>query len=215
MQKFHIRISGCLLFSLITGCSIKPPSPVTQIQPAQPVWLGPVKEIPGIEPVYEPENPELNQDYWKEEIQYKVLKNTNNFTETGLVAIYADSLQGKKMRSGETFDAEGFTAGHARLPIPSYLRVTNLANNRQIVVKVNDRATYQQGRIITLTSGVANRLNLAKLGRVKIEIIHVAPDNSLSGPGNYGTIVGKQSYDLPKPPALTISTTPLTSPAAE
>lgn len=207
MQKFGLN--RYLIIFLLTGCTVKPPTTPAPMTRPHRVWIGPVKEIPGIEPIYEQANAGINPDPSDNFIRNKMVTNIDNFSETGLVTIYDDRLQGQKNRYGVNFDPEGFTAGHATLPIPSYLRVTNLANHRQIVVKVNDRAAYQQGRIISLTSGVANRLNLSDRGRVKIEIIHVDPDNSLSGPGTYGTIVAKQSYDLPDPPTLNISVSPL------
>lgn len=88
------------------------------------------------------------------------------------------------------------------MPIPSYVRVTNLANGRQLVVRVNDRGPYTKGRIIDLSKAAADRLNLSNNTKVKVDFINVAPDGTLSGPGTIGTIVAKQSYALPARPDL-------------
>jgi rare lipoprotein A len=82
------------------------------------------------------------------------------------------------------------------------VRVTNLANGRQLVVRVNDRGPYTKGRIIDLSKAAADRLNLSNNTKVKVDFINVAPDGTLSGPGTIGTIVAKQSYALPSRPDL-------------
>ncbi|WP_275428194.1 RlpA-like double-psi beta-barrel domain-containing protein, partial [Enterobacter hormaechei] len=79
---------------------------------------------------------------------------------------------------------------------------TNLANGRQLVVRVNDRGPYTKGRIIDLSKAAAARLNLSNNTKVKVDFINVAPDGTLSGPGTIGTIVAKQSYALPARPDL-------------
>jgi len=80
--------------------------------------------------------------------------------------------------------------------------VPNLANGRQLVVRVNDRGPYTKGRIIDLSRAVADRLNLSNNTKVKVDFINVAPDGTLSGPGTIGTTVAKQSYALPARPDL-------------
>jgi len=82
------------------------------------------------------------------------------------------------------------------------VRVTNLANGRQIVVRVNDRGPYTPGRIIDLSRAAGDRLNISNNTRVRVDYISVAPDGTLSGPGTIGTVVAKQSYALPARPDL-------------
>lgn len=79
------------------------------------------------------------------------------------------------------------------------MRITNLANGRQLVVRVNDRGPYTKGRIIDLSKAAADRLNLSNNTKVKVDFIRVAPDGTLSDPG---TTVAKQSYALPARPDL-------------
>ena len=71
------------------------------------------------------------------------------------------------------------------------MRVTNSANGRQLVVRVNDRGPYTKGRIIDLSKAAADRLNLSNNTKVKVDCINVAPDGTLSGPGTIGTIVAR------------------------
>ncbi|WP_342755064.1 endolytic peptidoglycan transglycosylase RlpA [Pantoea sp. MBD-2R] len=174
-------------------------APVTQQQPA---YNGPVVEIGGVEPRYEPLNPGANQDYRANGKNYRVMKDASNFSETGLASWYSETANGSRTATGEQYDPEALTAGHPTLPLPSYVRVTNLANGRQLVVRVNDRGPAQPGRIISLSKAAGDRLNISNNTRVKVDFINVAPDGSLSGPGTIGTTVAKQSYALPARPDI-------------
>jgi rare lipoprotein A len=83
------------------------------------------------------------------------------------------------------------------------VRVTNLANGRMIVVRINDRGPYGNDRVISLSRASADRLNTSNNTKVRIDPIIVAPDGSLSGPGMACTTVAKQTYALPARPILT------------
>ncbi|MDU1573458.1 MAG: endolytic peptidoglycan transglycosylase RlpA [Pantoea sp.] len=170
--------------------------------PPQPAYNGPVVEIPGVEPKYEPINPGTSQDYSANGKSYRIVKDPSNFSEVGLAAWYGDEAQGKRTATGESYDPDALSAAHPTLPLPSYVRVTNLANGRQIVVRVNDRGPYTPGRIIDLSRAAGDRLNISNNSRVRVDYIKVAPDGTLSGPGTIGTVVAKQSYALPARPDL-------------
>ncbi|QHA86267.1 endolytic peptidoglycan transglycosylase RlpA [Serratia rhizosphaerae] len=172
-----------------------------QAPPAAP-YNGPVVEISGVEPHYEPYNPGTLQDYKVNGDSYRIVKNPQNFSQTGLASWYGEESSGNRTAIGETFDPYALSAAHPTLPLPSYVRVTNLANGRQLVVRVNDRGPYVKGRIIDLSKAAADRLNLSNNTRVKVDFINVAPDGTLSGPGTVGTTVAKQSYALPARPNL-------------
>ncbi|MBT0719134.1 endolytic peptidoglycan transglycosylase RlpA [Rosenbergiella epipactidis] len=199
MRKEWLGIS---LASLILAACSSEQSPQNYTAPPLPAYNGPVVEIPGIEPKYEPRNTTANNDYSVNGIRYKIATDTQNFSQIGLASIYGADAQGNRTASGEAFDSDAFTAAHPTLPIPSYVRVTNLANNRQIVVRINDRGPFIPGRIIDLSPAAATRLNTSNNSRVRIDVINVAADGTLSGPGTIGTRVAKQSYDLPARPNL-------------
>ncbi|EJL85911.1 rare lipoprotein A [Pantoea sp. RIT-PI-b] len=192
---------GVALASLVlAACST--PEPQNNTAPPQPAYNGPVVEIPGVEPRYEPINPSTSQDYSVNGKNYRVIKDPSNYSEVGLATWYGDEAQGNRTAIGETYDPEAMTAAHPTLPLPSYVRVTNLANGRQIVVRVNDRGPYTPGRIIDLSRAAGDRLNISNNTRVRVDYIKVAPDGSVSGPGSIGTTVAKQSYALPARPDL-------------
>jgi len=198
MRKDWLCIS--LAAALLAGCvSEQQQAPVTQ---QQQTYNGPVVEIGGVEPRYEPLSPNANQDYRVNGQNYRIVKDPSNFSETGLASWYSESADGSRTAIGEQYDPQALTAAHPTLPLPAYVRVTNLANGRQIVVRVNDRGPYKPGRIIDLSKAAGDRLNISNNTRVKIDYIQVAPDGSLSGPGTVGTTVAKQSYALPPRPDI-------------
>ncbi|MEE4482989.1 endolytic peptidoglycan transglycosylase RlpA [Serratia ficaria] len=183
---------------LLSACT----APTTEQQaPPQP-YNGPVVEIGGVEPQYEPYNPNNMQDYKVNGDTYRIVKDPQNFSQSGLASWYGEEASGNTTALGEQFDPNALTAAHPTLPLPSYVRVTNLANGRQLVVRVNDRGPYAKGRIIDLSKAAADRLNLSNNTKVKVDFINVAPDGTLSGPGTIGTTVAKQSYALPARPDL-------------
>lgn len=197
-----IGMMGLLLSACSTNDQVAPQSPVAQ------TYTGPVVEIPGVEPVYEPYNPANSQDYSVNGKSYKIIKNPQNYSEIGLASWYDSESNGtSRTANGETFDANALTAAHPTLPLPSYVRVTNVANGRQLVVRVNDRGPFKPGRIIDLSKAAGDRLNITNNSKVRLDVIQVAPDGSLSGPGTIGTVVAKQSYALPPRPDISASGT--------
>lgn len=191
---------GVALASMIlAACSTPEPQ---NSAPPQPAYNGPVVEIPGVEPRYEPVNPGTNQDYSVNGKTYRINQNPQNFSEVGIAAWYGDEAKGNRTATGESYDPDALTAAHPTLPLPSYVRVTNIANGRQIVVRVNDRGPYTPGRVIDLSRAAGDRLNISNNSRVRVDYINVAPDGTLSGPGTIGTVVAKQSYSLPARPDL-------------
>lgn len=192
---------GIVALSLVvSGCSTE--TEQVRPTPAPTVYHGPVEEIGGAEPRYEPFNPSTMQDYTVNGRSYKIVKNPENFSQTGLATWYGEELSGNRTSLGEEFDPNALAAAHPTLPIPSYVRVTNLSNGRQLVVRVNDRGPFTPGRIIDLTRAAGERLNISNNTRVKVDFISVAPDGTLSGPGTVGTRVAKQSFALPERPNL-------------
>jgi rare lipoprotein A len=143
-----------------------------------------------------------NQDYERDGKSYKIVQDASRFSQAGLAAIYDAEPGSNLTASGEAFDPMQLTAAHPTLPIPSYARITNLANGRMIVVRINDRGPYGNDRVISLSRAAADRLNTSNNTKVRIDPIIVAQDGSLSGPGMACTTVAKQTYALPARPDL-------------
>lgn len=187
---------------LLAACTNDGGQQQTTVAPQPAVCNGPTVEISGAEPRYEPLNPTANQDYQRDGKSYKIVQDPSRFSQAGLAAIYDVEPGSNLTASGEMFDPMQLTAAHPTLPIPSYARITNLANGRMIVVRINDRGPYGTDRVISLSRAAADRLNTSNNTKVRIDPIIVAPDGSLSGPGMACTTVAKQTYALPPRPDL-------------
>lgn len=109
---------------------------------------------------------------------YTVLPTEEGYQERGVASWYGEKFHGHQTSNGEIFDMYKVSAAHKSLPIPSYLRVTNLDNNRSIVVRVNDRGPFHGDRIIDLSYAAALKLGYADRGtaRVQLEAIVVNSD---------------------------------------
>lgn len=104
--------------------------------------------------------------------------------EKGVASWYGKMFHGRKTSSGDPYDMYAMTAAHPTLPIPSYVRVTNLANGRSAVVRVNDRGPFHPGRIIDLSYAAAYKLGYADQGHARVEVALVLPEEvALVRPG--------------------------------
>ncbi|TCC14916.1 endolytic peptidoglycan transglycosylase RlpA [Kosakonia quasisacchari] len=200
MRKQWLGI--CIAAGLLAACSNDDGQQQTTVAPQPAVCNGPVVEISGAEPHYEAPVATANQDYERDGKRYKIVQNPANFSQAGLAAIYDAEPGSNLTASGEAFDPMQLTAAHPTLPIPSYARITNLANGRMIVVRINDRGPYGNDRVISLSRAAADRLNTSNNTKVRIDPIIVAQDGSLSGPGMACTKVAQQTYALPARPDL-------------
>jgi rare lipoprotein A len=95
----------------------------------------------------------------------------------GTASFYADEFHGRKTSNGETYDMHALTAAHRNLPFNTLLKVTNTANGRSVVVRVNDRGPFKEGRIIDLSYEAARRLGMMEAGTalVRLEIVAGEP----------------------------------------
>ncbi|MCR1317674.1 endolytic peptidoglycan transglycosylase RlpA [Enterobacter soli] len=181
MRKQWLGI--CIAASLLAACSSDDGQQQATVAPPQPaVCNGPIVEISGADPSYEPLNATANQDYQRDGKSYKIVQDPSRFSQAGFAAIYDAEPGSNLTASGETFDPAQITAAHPTLPIPSYARITNLANGRMIVVRINDRGPYGNDRVISLSRAAADRLNTSNNTKVRIDPIIVAQDGTLSGP---------------------------------
>jgi rare lipoprotein A len=100
-----------------------------------------------------------------------------NYDRSGVASWYGPDFHGKKTANGETYDMHGLSAAHTTLPLPSLVYVTNLANGRTILVRVNDRGPYVAGRIIDLSKGAARALGTEAngIGHVRVRYAGRAP----------------------------------------
>lgn len=101
---------------------------------------------------------------------YHVLPTEEGYSESGVASWYGEKFHGHKTSNGEIFDMYKVSAAHKSLPIPSFLKVTNLNNNRSIVVRVNDRGPFHGDRIVDLSYAAALKLGYAKIGTARVQL---------------------------------------------
>lgn len=112
---------------------------------------------------------------------YQVLPFSNGFVERGIASWYGSDFHGEKTSNGEIYDMHGMTAAHKRLPIPSYVKVTNLKNKRSVVLRINDRGPFYADRVIDLSYAAAQKLDIHQPGteRVQIEAVKTSGKESV------------------------------------
>ncbi|WP_162932497.1 septal ring lytic transglycosylase RlpA family protein [Solimonas sp. K1W22B-7] len=171
-----------------------------------------LEEIPeGIEltpdavPVDEPRSRSGNSpEYQVFGETYRTLGKAGAFRERGHASWYGKKFHGRKTASGEIYNMFKMTAAHKTLPLPSYVRVTNLANGKSTVVRVNDRGPFHKGRIIDLSYAAAAKLDIIDHGAMMVEIEAVtAGDTPVTAVADAGTAAPAAAVTAPAipPPA--------------
>jgi len=109
---------------------------------------------------------------------YHVLDDASGFVETGIASYYGNKFHGRRTSNQEVYDMYAFTAAHKSLPLPSFARVTNLDNGRSVVVRVNDRGPFHDGRVIDLSYAAAVKLGIHEAGLGRVEVRALTPEGA-------------------------------------
>ncbi len=110
------------------------------------------------------------QDYVVQGQRYEVLATAAGYQARGVASWYGQPFHGRPTSSGEVYDMHRLTAAHRTLPIPTYAKVTNLANDRSVVVRVNDRGPFHDDRLIDLSYAAAAQLGILMAGTGRVEV---------------------------------------------
>ncbi|MCB1588652.1 MAG: septal ring lytic transglycosylase RlpA family protein [Xanthomonadales bacterium] len=108
--------------------------------------------------------------------RYTVMDNARGYVERGVASWYGTKFHGRLTSNREPYDMFAFTAAHKSLPLPTYVRVTNLDNGRSLIVRVNDRGPFLHGRLIDLSYAAAVRLGVHLSGTAPVEVRAITPD---------------------------------------
>lgn len=155
----------------IAGCVSSPPR--TAQPPAPPQDPATIAEpVPRTEPRSARGNPPFYEVLGK---RYFVLASADGYVERGVASWYGPGFHAANTSNGERYDMYAMTAAHKTLPLPSYVRVTNLRNGRSVVVRVNDRGPFKDGRIIDLSYSAAAKLDMVREGTTFVEVRALAP----------------------------------------
>ena len=180
------RLWLTLLGLALSGCSAIVGLPVGQAPTVDPSRDGPPLTVVDVanKPLPIPKNePRIKRGnvspYTVFGVTYEVMPSAAGYQEIGTASWYGRKFHGRLTSSGEVYDMFEFTAAHKSLPIPSYVQVTNLANQEQIIVRVNDRGPFAEGRIIDLSWAAAQRLGFADKGTARVELVILAHPDAL------------------------------------
>jgi rare lipoprotein A len=132
-----------------------------------------LSSIPNAIPKKEPLNKFSNRPYKVFGKTYYPMTSLKPYTATGYATWYGKKYHGNKTSIGEVYDMYKMTAAHKTLPLPCYVKVTNLKNDKTVIVRVNDRGPFVKDRVIDLSYAAANRLEIIEKGSelVKVELI--------------------------------------------
>jgi len=148
------------------GPGEKPPANLDQIADAQPKS--------------EPLHRYANRPYQVFGKEYVPLAFVQPYRQRGMASWYGKKFHGQRTASGETYDMYAMSAAHPTLPIPSYARVTRVATGRSVIVRINDRGPFHQGRMIDLSYAAALKLGFAHLGSAEVELESIEPGQAVT-----------------------------------
>jgi rare lipoprotein A len=179
---------ACLV---LVGCAPAPQK--QQPQPKTPTWgdirdSGPSRpvdtsHVPDAVPRYEARTIAGNKNpYVVLGKTYYLMEDERAYKERGKASWYGNKFHGRRTSNGEIYDMYAMTAAHKTLPIPSYVRVTNVANGKTVVVRVNDRGPFHGDRIIDLSYAAAQRIGILNAGTGLVDVEIVLPNDAPSPP---------------------------------
>jgi rare lipoprotein A len=147
-----------------------PPAPVAVPPPAPPPPPPPARPPEDAKPRVERISPgHPNQPYETRGRRYEPHSSDVPMREIGLASWYGEPFHGRRAANGERYNMNVMTAAHRTMPLPSYARVRNLANGREVIVRVNDRGPFYTDRIIDLSRAAARKLGFSGLAMVEVE----------------------------------------------
>ena len=156
-----------LIFSLVlTGCGSKSPHKASKNG-----------AIPKEEPVSKYGNP---KSYKVMGQTYKVKETSKGYSEVGMASWYGKDFHGKRTSSGTPYNMYSYSAAHKTLPIPTYVKVTNLENGKSVNLRVDDRGPFSKGRIIDLSYQAAKDLGVIAKGTAKVKVEALKPYQHLN-----------------------------------
>lgn len=180
------------LIVVLSGCMSHAPSP-----DAAPV--APPRDLESLpDPVAtdEPRSAWGNQTYTVRGRTFEILPTAAGYDYIGEASWYGTKFHGRRTANGERYDMYELTAAHTTLPIPTYVRVTNLENGRQTVVRINDRGPFHGGRFIDLSYAAAVKLGMTKRGTARVRVTAVGENDRQKAQGPVAQNLGAGRYFL-------------------
>ena len=211
-----------VLSAVLAGCASGPRPASTGRDGAEANPPADLARVPDAEPQVEPiRSGGPNKPYDVLGRSYVPITRDAPFTERGLASWYGRAFHGRRTASGEIYNMYAMTAAHPTLPIPSYARVRNPANGREVVLRINDRGPFHSGRIVDLSYTAALKLDLLR-GVGKVELQRITFDDIRTGAWRreaatdvVAVVAAPVSIPASQPEAVVAMTPPPQAPAAE
>jgi rare lipoprotein A len=170
-----------VLVLLLAGCASRPSAPPVGRDGPEAVIPPDLQKVPDAEPKLEPiRKGGPNKPYEVAGQRYEPLTEDQPLVERGLASWYGKKFHGRSTSSGEVYNMYAMTAAHATMPIPSYARVRNPKNGREVIVRINDRGPFHAGRIIDLSYTAALKLDVLH-GVAPVEVERITYEDIRSG----------------------------------
>lgn len=183
-RVLNIRLAVVMLLLILTACESPGqrdgdglrniiPTAEPDRAPARPKD---VSGVPDAVPRLEQRTLAGNKSPYKVKgIVYRVMDSPDGYEAYGIASWYGEKFHGNHTSNGEIYDMYQMTAAHKTLPIPSYVRVTNVENGKSVIVRVNDRGPFARGRIIDLSYAGAKKLDYIESGTAKVKVEYIDP----------------------------------------
>ena len=186
MSRRALHCALLLAALALAGCATRAPAPASATPPAVAQTESPevrppdAMQVPDALPALEPiRSGGPNKPYAVLGETYKPLAPDAALSERGLASWYGRKFHGRRTASGELYNMYAMTAAHRTLPLPSYARVSNPANGRSVIVRVNDRGPFVKGRIVDLSYSAAQKLGVQ--GLATVHLVRITPDEIRNG----------------------------------
>jgi len=198
-----LGLAGCFTGRAPQHAPAEPPRTPESPTPTSPAGPDSIADaVPRIEPRSRYGNPPFYDVFG---VRYYVLSSSADYVERGVASWYGPGFHKIRTSTGEPYDMYAMTAAHKTLPLPAYVRVTNLTNGRSVIVRVNDRGPFVGHRIIDLSYSAAAKLDMLRDGTAMVEVRSIDPGAPLAAPGSPLTARASSPAEL-APRAATSST---------
>ncbi|WP_457808178.1 septal ring lytic transglycosylase RlpA family protein [Kushneria sp. EE4] len=155
--------------------------------------------VPRVEPLSRSGNQSSYQVLGK---RYHVLSSSEGYSQTGRASFYGQKFQGYDTANGEQYDMYAMSAAHRSLPLPTFARVTNLNNDRSVIVRVNDRGPFHDDRLIDLSYAAASRLDMLGDGTARVRVTAIDPRQWQAQHNNDQQVAARPEHHEDAPGAL-------------
>ena len=212
---------------LLAACGTAPKKAATSSSGGYFSGDGPGADIPAnldatpdAVPKMEPLHRYANRPYVALGKTYRPMTVVGNFKERGIASWYGKKFNGERTSSGETYDMYAMSAAHPTLPIPSYARVTNRANQKSVIVRINDRGPFINDRVIDLSYTAAYKLGILSNGSAEVEVeslaanTHITPVAPIEPAQSKPLEVSPPASSVVAPPVSSVADTSVATPAA-